>query len=68
MLGDTPPVAAGRFGSRQRYVEVGVLVLMATAGRWLLMDAVLRRADAAWDPTTSLPLLNWQMGRVAGRV
>jgi uncharacterized membrane protein len=65
LLGGTALVAAGRFGPRQRYVEIGILVLMAAAGRWLLMDAVMRRFDTAWDPTASLPLLNWQMGLAA---
>jgi hypothetical protein len=65
LLGGTALVAAARFGPRQRYVEIGILALMAAAGRWLLMDAVMRRADAAWDPTASLPLLNWQMGLAA---
>jgi uncharacterized membrane protein len=65
LLGGTALVAAGRFGPRQRYVEIGILALMAAAGRWLLMDAVLRRFDTAWDPTASLPLLNWQMGLAA---
>jgi uncharacterized membrane protein len=65
LLAGTALVAAGRFGPRQRYVEIGMLALMAAAGRWLLMDAVMRRADAAWDPTASLPLLNWQMGLAA---
>jgi uncharacterized membrane protein len=65
LLGGTALIAAGRFGPRQQYVAIGVLALVATAGRWLLMDAVLRRFDATWDPTASLPLLNWQMGLAA---
>ncbi|MHC4210628.1 MAG: DUF2339 domain-containing protein [Planctomycetota bacterium] len=62
LLGGTVLVAAGRFGPRQRYLEIGLLALVATAGRWLVMDAVMRRADPAWDATASLPVLNWQMG------
>jgi hypothetical protein len=65
LLGGAVLVAVGRFGLRQRYVEIGLVALVATAGRWLLMDVVVRRADPAWDPTASLPVLNWQMGLAA---
>jgi uncharacterized membrane protein len=64
LLGSAALVALDRVGRRQRYLEIGLLALLATAGRWLLMDAVLRRADPVWDATASLPVLNWQMGMV----
>jgi hypothetical protein len=61
LLGSAALVAAGRIGMRQRYLEIGLVALVAVAGRWLLVDAILRRADPRWDPTASLPVLNWQM-------
>jgi uncharacterized membrane protein len=65
LLGGTALVAAGRFATRQRCLEIGLLALVATAGKWLLMDVVMRRVDPAWDPAASLPVLNWQMGLAA---
>jgi hypothetical protein len=54
--------AAERLGRRQRYFEIGLLVLVAAAAKWLMIDAVLRRLDPAWDPTATVPVFNWQMG------
>jgi uncharacterized membrane protein len=62
LLGGTVLVATERFGRRQRYLEIGLLVLVATAARWAVMDVAVRRADPGWDPAASLPFLNWQMG------
>ena len=55
-------VALQRWGGRQRYLEIGLVVLAATAGKWLITDALLPRLAPGWDPTAQSPLLNWQMG------
>ena len=58
-------ISADRIGRRQRYFEIGLMVLVATAGWWLLMDAVTPRLQAGWSATDSLPFLNWQMAMAA---
>ncbi len=61
-------IALQGVGRRQRYLEIGLLVLWATAGKWLLVDAAMRRAAPGWDPTAQTPVLNWQMGMAAAIV
>ncbi|MCH8005990.1 MAG: DUF2339 domain-containing protein [Planctomycetes bacterium] len=54
-------LAAERIGRRQRYLTLGLLLLAATAAKWLLVDAALGPFGGSWDPDRSLPLANSQM-------
>lgn len=51
-----------RAGRRQHYMEIGLLGLIATAGRWLVFDSLIPRFEPGWNPNAHLPLLNAQMG------
>ncbi|MCH8152194.1 MAG: DUF2339 domain-containing protein [Planctomycetes bacterium] len=62
LLASVVLLAAERVGRRQRYFEIGLLVLLAAACKWLMIDAAMQRLDPGWDPTARWPLLNWQMG------
>jgi uncharacterized membrane protein len=62
LLGSMVLLALERFSRRQRYLEIGLLALMATAGHWLVADTVLTRFNAGWDAAAVRPFLNWQMG------
>jgi len=55
-------LALDRIGTKQRYLELSLVGLVATAGKWLIVDAALGRIDPAWTPDQQTPLLNWQMG------
>lgn len=65
LLGAVVLLALERFGRRQRYFEIGLILLILAAARWLLMDAFMRRMDPTWRATDSLPVLNWQMALAA---
>ena len=51
-----------RIGRRMLYFELGLLMLVLTAGRWLALDAIATRTSRSWRAADALPLLNWQMG------
>jgi hypothetical protein len=61
LLASVVLLASDRAGRRQRYFEIGLLALAATACKWLVMDSVLRRLQPGWSPTSAFPVLNWQM-------
>jgi len=67
LLGGAALLAAERFGRRQKYFEIALLVLLATAARWLMLDAILSRMAPRWSALDSLPVLNWQMA-LAGAI
>lgn len=46
---------------RRGHVTIAVVVLLATAAKWLLLDAVPARLSANWSTATIAPVLNWQM-------
>ena len=52
-------------GRRQRYFEIALIALVATAARWLIVDATLARINPSWDALHTLPLFNWQMALAA---
>ncbi len=68
LLGTAALLAAGALGDRhevsprQRYFEFGLVALVATSGKWLIGDAVLRRLSSTWSAADAWPILNWQMG------
>lgn len=62
LLGAAALLSLQPYGGRQRYLEIGLLLLVAAAGRWLMIDATLPRVSPSWDPTARLPFLNAQMG------
>ncbi|MCH7871064.1 MAG: DUF2339 domain-containing protein, partial [Planctomycetes bacterium] len=55
-------LALEQVGRLQRYLVLSMIGLIATAGKWLVVDAALGRIDPAWAPDQQTPLLNWQMG------
>jgi uncharacterized membrane protein len=65
LIGCVLLLALERLGRPQRYFEIGLLLLVATAAKWLIVDAIARRFAPAWDPSAVWPLLNWQMGLAA---
>ena len=62
LIGAAILLAVQRAGRRQRYLDIAMLVLVASAGRWLIIDALIPRLEVGWKATDTLPLLNWQMG------
>jgi hypothetical protein len=58
-------LALERFGRRQRYFEIALIALVATAARWLIVDATLARMNPNWNALQSMPLFNWQMALAA---
>ncbi len=60
-------VALASVGRRQRYLEIGLVMLWCSAVRWLYEAATSRAADAG-AVATHLPVLNWQMAVVAAIV
>jgi hypothetical protein len=44
---------------RRGHVHIALVVLLATAGRWLLFDALPARLAASWSSATVGPLWNW---------
>ena len=65
LLGAAVLLGLHRFARRQRYFELALLLLVATAGRWLIVDAVAVRFAPGWEATDATPLFNWQMGLAA---
>ncbi|MHC4107790.1 MAG: DUF2339 domain-containing protein, partial [Planctomycetota bacterium] len=55
-------LANERFGRRQRYFEIALVVLAVTAGRWLIQDALGPRLDRTWVAGGTTPFTNPQMG------
>ncbi|NNM24604.1 MAG: DUF2339 domain-containing protein [Phycisphaerales bacterium] len=51
----------GVLGVRGRVFEAGLLVLAASGGRWLLVDAIAPRLATGWDATGVRPFLNGQL-------
>ena len=60
-------IALEAVGHRQRYFEIGLVMLWCSAARWLYEAATLRVVDAG-TVTGHLPVLNWQMAVVAAIV
>lgn len=65
LLGSAAIIAVAPFGLRQRYLEVGLVLLLMTAGKWLVIDAFGARFAPGWDAAATTPLLNAQMGVAA---
>ncbi len=65
LLGGAVLIALARIGRRERSLEIGLLAVIAAAGKWLLVDAMLRRLSPGFDPSASVPVLNAQMGMAA---
>jgi uncharacterized membrane protein len=61
LLGSAALLIASPFGVRQRYLEIGLVLLLMTAGKWLIIDAFGGRFAPGWDATAVTPLLNPQM-------
>jgi uncharacterized membrane protein len=55
-----------RVAAPQRHFEIGLIVLLAAAARWVLADAALARAGAGW--IEALPILNGQTALAAAIV
>lgn len=51
-------LGAQRVGDRQRYFELGQLLLLAAAARWAVVDLFQDRFEGAWDPFGALPVIN----------
>ncbi|MCP3905360.1 MAG: DUF2339 domain-containing protein, partial [Planctomycetes bacterium] len=51
---------------RERYLEIALMLLLATGARWLLVDAIAERLDTGWNPDDMLPWINPQMGLALG--
>ncbi|MCK4340925.1 MAG: DUF2339 domain-containing protein [Phycisphaerae bacterium] len=62
LLGGIILLSLERIGRRQHYLEAALVVLCATAGRWLIADAVLARLKPDFDGSALTPFINWQMG------
>lgn len=62
LLGAAALFALERFGRRQRYFEIGLMVLLFAVGKWLLVDGLMARRAPAWSETDRVFILNWQMG------
>jgi len=54
-------LAAAPLVRRRGHVPIAVAVLLATAAKWLLLDAVPARLSANWSTAAIAPVLNWQM-------
>ncbi len=65
LLGVVILLTLERTGRRQWYFEIALLALVATAGRWLIVDAALARMSPNWNALQTLPLFNWQMALAA---
>jgi uncharacterized membrane protein len=61
LIGAAMLLGFDRLGRRQHYAEIGGLVLLMAAGKWLMHDVLSARVGAAWDPAAHLPLANLQM-------
>lgn len=61
LLGSAALFATSAIGMRQRYLEIGLVLLLITAGKWLVIDAFGQRFAPGWDATAMAPLLNAQM-------
>jgi hypothetical protein len=44
------------------WLQTGVVALAFTAGRWLVINALVGRADPNWRAGQMLAFVNWQMG------
>ena len=53
------------FAKSAAYLDIALAMLAATAGRWLVIDAMLHRLDRAWRADSAVPFLNWQMALAA---
>ncbi len=61
LVGCVALLALHHIGRAQRYFEYALLILLACIGKWLILDAFANRFVSDWNPTATLPLVNWQM-------
>jgi hypothetical protein len=62
LLGAVVLLGLERFGRREKYFELSLVVLAAATVRWLAIDAVANRINPGWSALKSTPFINAQMG------
>jgi uncharacterized membrane protein len=61
LVGVSALLATAPLARRRGHVHIALVVLLATAGRWLLFDALPARLSSSWTAATIAPIANWQM-------